>query len=295
MNLPLPRHRLADLARPSGGFAMLAIDQREAMRQMFVAAGFPKPVADSVLTDFKTQAVKLLSPFASATLVDRQFSLDAVVASAALAPSCALIVAADEFLPGNGIPVDEVQIDPLVDPLAMRALGARALKLLVLWRADEDPEGRRAMVRDFVARCRLAGLVSIVEPVVRPPRRGLEFDREAAILAAAAELGSCGADLYKGEMPLAGKAPEAELLVACRKLNERIEMPWVILSSGVQAELFGRSVRAAMAAGASGFLAGRAVWASVVGADDVPGMLSDVAVPRLKRLGEIVDEAVSRR
>jgi sulfofructosephosphate aldolase len=287
--------RLADLARPSGAFAMLAVDQREAMRLMFAAAGAPRPVADEVLTEFKTTAARILSPWASATLVDRQFCLDRVLETGALAPSSGLIVAADEFLPGNGIPVDAVRVDVGVDPVAVRARGAKALKLLVLWRSDEDPAERRAMVADFVARCRSAGLVSIIEPVVRPPRRGWAFDREAAIVAAAAELGDTGADLYKAEMPLGGKGSEADLLAACRRLNEKMAMPWVILSSGVAADVFGRAVRIAMAAGASGFLAGRAVWASVIGAEDVPAMLTDVSVPRLRRLGEIVDEAIARR
>ena len=74
-----------------------------------------------------------------------------------------------------------------------------------------------------------------------------------------------------------------------------MKMPWVILSSGVDANLFGRAVRIAMAAGASGFLAGRAVWASVIGAPDIGDMLRDVSVPRLQRLAEIVDEAMSAR
>lgn len=39
---------------------MLAVDQREAMRLMFVASGHPKPVADSVLTDFKVAATQIL-------------------------------------------------------------------------------------------------------------------------------------------------------------------------------------------------------------------------------------------
>lgn len=44
---------------------MLAVDQREAMRLMFAAAGQPKPIADSVLTDFKVAATRILSPYAS--------------------------------------------------------------------------------------------------------------------------------------------------------------------------------------------------------------------------------------
>lgn len=43
------KYTINDITRASGGFAMLAVDQREAMRMMFAAAGAPAPVADSVL------------------------------------------------------------------------------------------------------------------------------------------------------------------------------------------------------------------------------------------------------
>lgn len=51
-------YTIKDITRASGGFAMLAVDQREAMRLMFAAAGAKTPVADSVLTDFKVNAAK---------------------------------------------------------------------------------------------------------------------------------------------------------------------------------------------------------------------------------------------
>lgn len=295
MTTASPANAVSILARPSGGFAMLAVDQREALRLMFAAAGAKSPVEDRVLTDFKVTAAELLSPYASAILADKQFCFDQIVAAKVLAPQCALIAAADEFLPGNGIPVDDVRVDQAVSPAEVRAAGAKAMKLLVLWRADEPAEQRLAMVDEFVKRCRSAGLVSIIEPVVRPPRRGWAFDREAAIVAAAKELGATSADLYKAEMPFGGKGAERDLLDAAKRLNDQIRMPWVILSSGVQADVFGRAVRIAMAAGASGFLAGRAVWASVVGAGDMRTMLRDVSVPRLQRLGEIVDEGMAGR
>ncbi|STK41808.1 aldolase yihT [Escherichia coli] len=83
---------LKDISRPGGGFAMLAVDQREAMRLMFAAAGQPKPIADSVLTDFKVAATRILSPYASAVLADKQFCLEQIVEQGAVANSCGLIV-----------------------------------------------------------------------------------------------------------------------------------------------------------------------------------------------------------
>ncbi|EKS1844126.1 sulfofructosephosphate aldolase [Cronobacter sp. JZ38] len=286
---------LKDIARPSGGFAMLAVDQREAMRLMFAAAGAASPVADSVLTDFKINAARILSPYASAILVDRQFCYPQVVEQNAIADSCAMIVAADHFIPGNGIPVDSVTLDESIDAQAVRQHGGKALKLLVLWRSDEDPGQRLAMVKAFNEKCHAQGLLSIIEPVVRPPRRGDKFDREQAIVEAAKELGDSGADLYKVEMPLGGRGDAQALLGASQKLNDQINMPWVILSSGVDEKLFPRAVRIAMSAGASGFLAGRAVWSSVVGLPDSEMMLRDIALPKLRRLGEVVDEMMARR
>ncbi|ADO47509.1 aldolase [[Enterobacter] lignolyticus] len=288
-------YTLKDISRPNGGFAMLAVDQREAMRQMFVAAGQQKPVSDRVLTDFKVAATRILSPYASAVLADKQFCFDQIVEQGAAAESCGLIASADYFYAGNGVPVDSVEIDMSVDPHAIRAMGGKAMKLLVLWREDEPAEERLAMVEKYVERCRSAGLVSIIEPVVRPPRRGLSFDREAAIVAAATELGSTGADLYKAEMPLFGKGDDQTVIEACKKLSTQIKMPWVILSTGVEADNFGRAVRLAMMGGASGFLAGRAIWASVIGAQDPDTVLREVSVPRLQKLADIVDECMSQR
>lgn len=291
----MTHYTLKDITRPSGGFAMLAVDQREAMRLMFAAAGEPTPVADKVLTEFKVNAARILSPYASAILVDQQFCYRQVVEQNAVTQSCATIVAADEFIPGNGIPVDSVVIDKNVDPQAVKRDGAKALKLLVLWRSDEDPQQRLEMVSEFNKLCHSSGLVSIIEPVVRPPRRGDKFDREQAIIDAAKELGDSGADLYKVEMPLFGKGSRDALLTASQRLNEHINMPWVILSSGVDEKLFPRAVRVAMTAGASGFLAGRAVWSSVIGLPDSEAMLRDISVPKLQRLGEIVDEMMAGR
>lgn len=291
----MSHYTLKDIARPSGGFAMLAVDQREAMRLMFAAAGAALPVVDSVLTDFKVNAAKILSPWASAILVDQQFCYRQIVEQKAVAKNCATIVAADAFIPGNGIPVDSVTIDQHVDPQAVKRDGAKALKLLVLWRSDEDPQQRLDMVKAFNQRCHAQGLLSIIEPVVRPPRRGDNFNREQAIIDAAKELGDCGADLYKVEMPLFGKGTQQALLSASQRLHDCINMPWVILSSGVDEKLFPRAVRTAMEAGASGFLAGRAVWASVVGLPDSELMFRDVCAPKLQRLGEIVDEMMAKR
>lgn len=286
---------LAVLARESGGLAMVAIDQREALRNMLMATRGVSTVSDAEMIEFKTEAARVLSPYASAMLVDREFALDAVVNQGCLAPECALIASADQFHPGNGIPVDRVTIDYDSTSQHAREIGAKAMKLLVLWRSDERASKRREMVDEFVSRCHAEGLLAIIEPVVRPPRAQAEFDREQAILQAASELGESSADLYKAEMPLGGAGSDDELCEACNELNSKLSIPWVILSSGVAPDLFPNAVRQAVKAGAIGFLAGRAVWSCTLPLANFTTALADLAVPRLIRLGQIVDETLASR
>ena len=284
---------LTALQRPSGAFAMVAIDQREALRNMF-AEHTEAPVPDAALTEFKLDAARALSPHASAMLVDRQFAWDQVVAQQVVADECGLIASADHFEAAHGELVGRVTIDRGVDPQAVRAQGAVALKLLVLYRPDGGSEERVSMVTEFVDLCRSDGLISIVKPVSRAPLGGGDWDWDAGVLAAAEELGSLGADLYKAEVPLHGDGPAAEVARRCELITATVASPWVVLSSGVREEVFPAAVETACRAGASGFLAGRAVWASCIGAPDVGHALRTAAVDRLRRLGDLVDTVVGR-
>ena len=288
----MTRTDLSPLQRPSGAFAMLAVDQREAMRNM-IAEHQEEPVTDNDLRDFKLEAARILTPYASGVLIDRQFALDQAIEAGVVDPACGLIASADHFEPAHGELVGEVTIDRLVDPHKYAALGAKALKLLVLYRPDVPAEGRVQMVREFVELCKSAGLISIIEPVSRKPLSGDDFDWNAGILAAARELGSLGADLYKAEVPFHGEAPEEEVRAACAELTRAIDGPWVVLSSGVPEDVFPDAVRWACLEGASGFLSGRAVWASCIGSPDVVASLSTDAVRRLQHLCAVVDDVVA--
>lgn len=285
---------LAALQRRSGGFAMLAVDQREAMRNMF-AEHSSEPITDQILQDFKLAVARILTPYASGLLVDRQFAFDAIVEQQAVAPGCGLIASADHFEPANGELVGAVTIDRLVDPVRVKEQGAVALKLLVLWREDEPARGRVAMVEEFIDICRRAGLISIIEPVSRGRADGKPSDIEAGVIAAAHELGRLGADLYKAEVPLKGQGAEDAIRRGCAAITDAVASPWVVLSSGVPQDVFPDALRLAMGEGASGFLAGRAVWASCIGAADVEHELRTSAIQRMQRLSAVVDEQMGAR
>lgn len=283
--------KFSALTRSSGAFAMLAIDQRESMRVMF-ANTQREPVSDAQITAFKLAALRALTPLASAVLIDRQFAWREAIDQHAVAPGCGLIAAADHFIPSNEEIVSNVIIDDEVDPQQVKQDGAAALKLLVTWRPDESAEVRQSMVRDFVGRCQRAGLLSIIEPVSRKPNDGRTWDIQQGIMEAARELGDLGADLYKAEVPLFGQGGERAVRQECARLNRIIKGPWVVLSSGVSPDDFPLAVEWACREGASGFLAGRAVWRNVIGAPDVAQALADDAAVRLQRLCDVVDRVV---
>lgn len=284
---------LSAIARPSGAFAMLAVDQRESLRAM-LAEQASRPVTDTEVTDFKLAAARALTPYASAVLLDKQFVLDRALQEGVVAPGCGLIAAADHFIASKGELVGDVVIDEQVDPAHYAAAGVVALKLLVIWRPDEDPGPRVRMVREFVSRARAAGLISIIEPVSKRPADGRDWDWNAGVLAAARELGDLGADLYKAEVPLHGEGSDDDVRRDCAQITAAVTSPWVVLSSGVRDDTFPHAVELAMREGASGFLAGRAVWRACIAADDVEASLRTDAVARLTRLCAVVDEMASR-
>ena len=283
------RKPLTNLARPSGALAMVAVDQREALRGMF-APHQNTSVPDSQLTQFKVDVARELSPFASALLVDQEFGIDAIIDQKVLNSGCGLIAAADLLVGPAGGAATDTAIDPDVDPIRMRDIGSVGLKFLVLWRNDESPDARAKLVEDFNKICEISGLPSIIEIIVKPPTdSSRSFNREEELIIAAREAAAWKPDLYKAEVPFHGEGDLNQVTKNAERISEAIGSPWVVLSNGVKQPFFNNAVKACAMGGASGFLAGRAVWADIVGSPDIPKALREVSIPRLEQLAEIVD------
>jgi sulfofructosephosphate aldolase len=274
------------LARDSGTFLMVAMDQRESLRTMLAEHGHD--ATDERIVQFKLAVTRELSPHASALLVDSEYGwFDRIVAERLVAPSCGLIMAVDALDQQPGEIVEDTSLDQTVDVAAAADAGVVAIKLLVIWRDDAERARRVEMSNAFAELARTHGLLSVLEPVVRGPEG---FDREGAIVEAAAELSVTGCDLYKCQVPLAGKGDPAEITRWAREIDAATVCPWVVLSQGVDPADFPAAVEAACKGGASGMLAGRAVWTATLGADDPTRLLREQSVPRLEQLAAIVDE-----
>jgi sulfofructosephosphate aldolase len=269
------------IARPSGALAMVAMDQRESLRTMFAAAGTGRP-DDGTVVDFKLAVADALAPLASGFLIDRHSGFAKVRANG-LPAGCGLILAADELQQQPGGLVEDTALDDVVAAPEFDLTGVAALKLLIIWRRDERRAARIELARRFIALAAARGVLSVLEPVVRVPAG---HDADAAIREAARDLSPLRPSLYKAQVPRAGQGPADELEVACSALGDAITGPWVVLSQGVERDDFPAAVQAACRGGASGFLAGRALWSDVVGR---PSALREISVPRLERLVELVD------
>ena len=259
---------LDPLARERGTFVMVAMDQRESLRTMFRGHGLDE--GDERMERFKVAVARELAPHASGFLIEPDFA-DAV------APFVdhGLILAVDVLEQERGGIVEDTTLDQTA-----ATPGAVALKLLVIWRDDERRPARLEMARRFVELARERGLLSVLEPVVRD---------DARIVDAARELGAVRPSLYKCQVPLQGRGDPAEITRRCREIDAVLPVPWVVLSQGVDPADFPRAVEAACKGGASGTLAGRAVWTPAVPEEDPTAALRTYSVPRLHELAAIVD------
>lgn len=284
---------LDSLARPSGTFAMLAIDQREALRGMRAEAvgRSVDEISDGALVDFKLEVIRTLSPLASAVLMDEEMAARPALEKGALEPGTGLVIAVDKLVGPPGTAAKDTAIDRSVDLAFWKATGAVGAKFLAFW-DPARPDGTRSMVAEFVSMCRDADLAAVLEIIVDDPGGAGRFAVPETVASAAAWASQFPFDLYKAQVPYGGDSSvDADLIRrACEQVTDRVGRPWVVLSNGVSAENFPRAVQTACEGGASGFLAGRAIWEQAATSPDFSGPLRGESATRLRRLCQIVDE-----
>jgi tagatose-1,6-bisphosphate aldolase len=282
------------IAGSDGRFAVLAMDQRATLRRMLVAAEQPSEDAD--LSAFKVDIVRALAPLSSGVLLDADYGVGPVRAAGALPEGVGLLVAAEPVDKDqwNGEP--RARVDPERGAAYVTANGGDALKFLVQWRPGRphrsgDPDlaaEALTVVANVVADCRQAGVPSVIEPLIAkiPDEPPLSAEATAeVVIESATQMAGEHPDLLKLEWP--GSAE------GCLRVTEALgAVPWALLSAGVGFDDFVERVRIALDNGASGFIAGRAIWGEAVklrGAARVE-FLEQTAVPRLAILCDLLAE-----
>src|SRR5262249_24122809 len=151
-------------------------------------------------------------------------------------------------------------------------------------------------VAEVASQCHRHDLPLVLEPIVYPIKPGQkksdpEFAGSLLNLhtETARRLIPLGVDLLKTEfvIDVGREKDEQRIRDAYSEFSDAVRVPWVLLSGGVPFSVFERQLEYACEAGASGFLAGRAIWQDVMQLTEElerEQVLNRVAVARLKIL-----------
>jgi tagatose 1,6-diphosphate aldolase len=281
--------RICDPA--SGRMLVIAMDQRASMRRLIeVPSG---AATNDDLRSAKLDLVRFLGNEAPAVLLDPSTVVPEVVTEGVLAPDCALMVGVD----ASGFDTDEAglrvsRIVEGVDARRVRELGGAAVKLNVYMRPDRqgvDSHPAR-LIAEVVEDCAREDVLLVIEILTYP----LTSESDAAyravapdlVIEAAAIARACGAQVMKLQYP--GSA------AACAAVTQALgDIPWAVLSGGVDHPAFLGHLRAALAGGAQGAIAGRSLWKDCLFGDRsrTAQRLREVAVPRLEEIRSVLAEA----
>lgn len=257
---------LQQCATSRGVLAILAIDQRNALRQALRPQA-PDSVSPDEMTAFKRDVVAGIAPAATAVLLDPEFGAEQCIASGALPGRVGLLVSLEATGYTGDPQARQARLLPGWDAARLRRMGASAAKLLVYYHPDAPTAAEtETLVRQVADDCAAHELPLFLEPLsysLEPARKALTPDeRRWVVIKSAKRLSRLGVDVLKAEFPLDVKAEpdEREWAAACAELTAASAVPWVLLSAGVDFDTYLRQVNVACRAGASGVAVGRAVW-----------------------------------
>jgi tagatose 1,6-diphosphate aldolase len=269
---------LARISDGQGRYAILAIDQRPPFFGLIGRAlGRPDDAVAAETGELKALLAATLASEVSGLLVDPLYGYRPVLP--VLPRHVGLLLTLEHHVFETLAPGYRVsQLIPRWGvPAAVRA-GAEALKLLIYYRPDapEDVRARqRTLVREVGGACRDADRPFVLEilPYRLPGEATDTYARGLPALSSAVAEAfadpSYGVDLYKLALPgdLDGVREWGgslyslqDLTAVMERLARLLPAPWVLLSGGMPPERFVAALQAALAGGARGYLAGRAVW-----------------------------------
>jgi tagatose 1,6-diphosphate aldolase len=292
------RRSLQQCAQPDGTFAMLAMDQRGSLVQAMNSAA-PSSVTYNDIIALKRDVIGVLSPLASAVLLDVEYGYGACVTSDTLSGQAGLLLALEKSgYDGDPTARRTLLLDDWSVERTAKA-GANGVKLLVYYHPDApNCADQEAVVAEVAAQCHAWELPLFLEPLHYSLDRSVptvsNAERRRVVVETARRLVPLGVDVLKAEFPLnvSQSQDKSEWADACAELNEACPVPWVLLSAGVDFETFLEQVAVACDAGASGVLCGRTVWKETTKLDELTRMtfLQTTASARFRRLATLVSE-----
>jgi tagatose 1,6-diphosphate aldolase len=280
---------------------MCAIDHRGALKRALNGKN-PDKVSYQDIVDFKLDLCHAVAPFASAVLLDPEYGAAQAIAAGLLPGSKGLLVSMEKSGYSGDRAARITELLPDWDVGKAKRMGASAVKLLIYFRPDlkEVASQQLDLVARLADRCVEEDIAFLVEPVSYPIEEeggsSQKFDetKPDLVIETARQITALPIDVLKAEFPASIRVEqnEGKLLRLCQQLNQASRLPWVLLSAGVDFDSFRKQVAIACEAGASGFLAGRALWqegAQIRSRKERMSFFRNTAASRLKELAEIAD------
>jgi tagatose 1,6-diphosphate aldolase len=254
-----------------GFFLICALDHLSDFAELL--APDPSTVTYEQTCQAKLELISRLAPSVSAFLLDPLFALGPALTSGTLPGSVGLMASIEDEGYHGRPGARKTSFREGWSARKIKLIGADVCKLLWFYRPEADTAGhQREVVKRLVEECSALSLPLVVEPIwyplegEDPASEQWKQRRVEGILTSAEEANGFGVDMLKVEFPGDVDTDEGHEAAAdaCRRLDQAISVPWVILSAGVGFEDFKTQVQIACAAGASGYLAGRSIWRDAV-------------------------------
>jgi tagatose 1,6-diphosphate aldolase len=310
------------LSNAQGVIAAAAMDQRGSLRKAIASAkGVSQDqVSDEMMTEFKVAVAKVLTPHASAILLDPEFGIPA---ARARAKNAGLLLAYEESGYDNTKPGRLPDLLPHLSVKRIKDFGADAVKILIYYTPFDDPgvnDIKHAFIERIGAECETYDIPFFLEFVGYDPAGGNEKGPQYAKMKPDVVLGSMKefgkpqykVDVLKVEVPVNSEYVEgssvfkgqtvytrAQAIEYYRRAAEVAQKPFIYLSAGVSNPQFVESLNMAAEAGTdySGVLCGRATWKDGVpvyakqGAAALEDWLADEGVKNINAVNDAIKPA----
>lgn len=271
----------------SGAMLVVACDQRGSMRTLLASTPeAQKAISNDDLGLVKMDVASHLARHAGCILLDPVCAVPGIVDQGALHRSTGLLIGLDAS--GWETSPEGYRVSTLVDGVTarrVRELGGTGGKIMVYLRSDRPEANRenmatlRRVIEDFAQE----DLLLVVEFLTYAVEGETPEDYKARVPELI--LGGTRLCLDAGAKVL--KIPYPGTPEACAGVTAMAgEVPWAVLSAGVDHPTFLGQVEVAMANGASGVIAGRSLWKDCISLDrdETRRRLTEVAVPRVDEI-----------
>jgi tagatose 1,6-diphosphate aldolase len=314
--------RMNALADQRGVIAAAAMDQRGSLRKSIAAAkGVSQDqITNEMMEEFKVIVSKVLTPHASAILLDPEFGIPAAKARA---KNAGLLLAYEESGYDNTKPGRLPDLLPHVSVKRLVDWGADAVKILIYYSPFEKSEVndvKHAFVERIGAECEFNQIPFFLEFVGYDPaggdEKGFEYAKKKpdVVIQSMVEFSKpqyyvdvlkvevpTNAEFVEGSSVFKGQAAytRKQALDYYRQAAEVAKKPFIYLSAGVGNAQFVESLNMAAEAGTdySGVLCGRATWKDGIpvyakqGAKALEDWLSDQGVKNINAVNAAIKPA----